>query len=175
MQQNEELYYLIAGFIYDWCDIELFCDEFYKMYDLESQYCATNKAEEQALKELDMMTGRFSEFDEDFKKAPNVFFKEGEIRQKAEEIFRLFSNIKISKEEFFRFLKEQRGLNFPIGVDLGEGYVMCPNCSNAMKVDERQSVITCDNKYCIAKFINPLAKLTLAKIESAKYNSQEAD
>lgn len=46
MQQNEELYYLIAGFIYDWCDIELFCDEFYKMYDLESQYCATNKAEE---------------------------------------------------------------------------------------------------------------------------------
>ena len=36
MQQNEELYYLIAGFIYDWYDIELFCDEFYKMYDLES-------------------------------------------------------------------------------------------------------------------------------------------
>jgi len=106
MQQNEELYYLIAGFLSDWCDIELFCDEFYKMYDLESQYCATNKAEEQALKELDMMASRFSEFDEDFKKAPNVFFKEGEIRQKAEEIFRLFSNIKISKEKFFRFLKE---------------------------------------------------------------------
>ena len=115
----------MSEFLYDWCDIELFCDEFYKMYDLESQYCATNKAEEQALKELDMMAGRFSEFDEDFKKAPNVFFKEGEIRQKAEEIFRLFSNIKISKEEFFRFLKEQRGLDFPIGVDLGEGYVMC--------------------------------------------------
>ena len=64
-------------------------------------------------------------------------------------------------------MKEQRGLNFPIGVDLGEGYVMCPNCSNAMKVDERQSVITCDNKYCIAKLINPLAKLTLAEIQNA--------
>ena len=48
---------------------------------------------------------------------------------------------------------------------------MCPNCSNAMKVDGRRSVITCDNKYCITKFIKPLAKLTFAEIESEKYNT----
>ena len=103
MQQNEGLYYLIAGFLSDWCDIELFCDEFYKMYDLESQYCATNKAEEQALKELDMMAGRFSEFDEDFKKAPNVFFKEGEIRQRQKKFFDYFLISKFQKRNFLDF------------------------------------------------------------------------
>lgn len=61
MQQNEGLYYLIAGFLSDWCDIELFCDEFYKMYDLESQYCATNKAEEQAKEKLSDQCGVWSE------------------------------------------------------------------------------------------------------------------
>lgn len=51
-----------------------------------------------------------------------------------------------------------RGIHEKTAIILEDGWVMCPECSNAMKADPNIGEIICDNIHCQMKLNNPYAK-----------------
>lgn len=67
--------------------------------------------------------------------------------------------IKLTRHQYMDIFPEYQIANLEIGKDIGEGYVICPNCGNAYNA-KNQGVICCENKCCKKIFNNPLAKKT---------------
>ena len=42
-----------------------------------------------------------------------------------------------------------------LGLDIGEGWVMCPRCDEAFKVDKKREIIFCPSKHCGIFMKNP--------------------
>jgi len=82
MKEREQLWYLINGLLDGTYNINVFCDEFTRIYDLELDYDTLVGFEIQEMNELSTMTARFSDSKEDLK-IPNVYFSEEEIREKV--------------------------------------------------------------------------------------------
>lgn len=60
-----------------------FCNEFYRLYDLEIDYDTLTKEERQTFHELSHIRGRFSQYEEDFKSCSDFFCTKAQVRQKA--------------------------------------------------------------------------------------------
>lgn len=90
----------------------------------------------------------------------NSFFEDGDLE--AEKIFtEVYQKIKA----FHNFKDEEdikkmynRGIHEKTATILEDGWVMCPECFNAMKADPNIGEIICDNIYCQTKLNNPYAK-----------------
>jgi len=85
MTAKEQLWYLINGVIDGVYEINTFCDEFYRIYNFETDKAKLTKQESRAFEELFHMAARFSDFEEDLK-LPNVFYSGEEILQKVKEV-----------------------------------------------------------------------------------------
>lgn len=79
---KRRLYQLMDMFLAKQLSASVFCDEFYYSYDLEIDYDTLTPEEYTAFSELKKVSGRFSQFDEDFEKYPGVYYNEAELKQK---------------------------------------------------------------------------------------------
>ena len=78
----------LSGFI----DASTFCDEFYYSYSLKISDDVLNRLEKKYFSELDKVSSRFSEFEEDLKKYPGTYFNEDQLRDKIIETKEGLSN-----------------------------------------------------------------------------------
>ncbi len=85
MTGKEQLWYLINGILEGAYDVETFCDEFTRIYDLEIDYETLSKTEKKEFGDLSEMTARFSNDDEELK-IPNMYYSTEEVLQKVNEI-----------------------------------------------------------------------------------------
>lgn len=85
MTEKEQLWYLIDKLIEKEYQVNTFCDEFTRIYDLEIEYDELSPQENQLFSELSSMTGRFSD-DEEELKISNMYFGADDIIDKVKEI-----------------------------------------------------------------------------------------
>ena len=67
MTEKEQLWYLIRGLMEGTYEIETFCSEFTRIYNLETDYEKLSRDENTRFKELRNMTARFSDDEEELK------------------------------------------------------------------------------------------------------------
>lgn len=82
MTEKEKLYYLINGVLNGSYQIEVFCNEFTRIYNLEVDYSQLSKEENIEFSDLSDMAGRFSDNEENLK-IPNMFFSKEDIWKKV--------------------------------------------------------------------------------------------
>ena len=85
MTAREQLWYLINGVLTGSYEVKTFCDEFYRIYNFETDKAELTERENKEFRELFEMAARFSDFEEDLK-LPNVFYSGEEILQKVREV-----------------------------------------------------------------------------------------
>ena len=86
MTDAEKLWQLVEDLLFDKCDINTFCEEFAKLYNLETDYRTLSKDERSNFMDLCEIAARFSD-DENDLALPNVYFGEKQIRDRAQEIY----------------------------------------------------------------------------------------
>ncbi|MBL0743091.1 hypothetical protein [Chryseolinea lacunae] len=79
---KRRLYQLIDMFLAKQITASVFCDEFYCSYDLEIDYDTLSPLEYSAFSELEKVSSRFSQFNEDLGKYPGVYYNNEELKQK---------------------------------------------------------------------------------------------
>jgi hypothetical protein len=79
---KRRIYQLIEMYLKEKIDEAAFCDDFYYSYDLELDYETLTQDECRAFHELSEITSRFSEFDEDIKNYPGVYYTKEELQKK---------------------------------------------------------------------------------------------
>lgn len=87
MKKREQLWKLIYDLIKDQIDIITFCRDFTRIYDLEIDYDELSEEEEAVFDELCTTTARFTEFEEDLIKYPNVYYSENDVREEAKKVY----------------------------------------------------------------------------------------
>lgn len=85
MTGKESLWYLINGLLKGSYTINIFCNEFTRIYDLEIDYDELSPDENYEFGKLCEMTARFSS-DEEELKTSNIYCSENEIRDKVKSI-----------------------------------------------------------------------------------------
>ena len=82
MTEKEQLWYLINGLLNNLYDIRIFCSEFARIYDLETDYEQLTEQENNEFRDLSEMAGRFSD-DEEELKIPNMYYSKENILDKV--------------------------------------------------------------------------------------------
>lgn len=85
MTSKEQLWYLIKGVVNGSYQVNIFCDEFTRVYYFETDYEALTEHEQYMFSEMAKMAVRYSEYEEDLK-IPHLYFSDEEIISKAKEI-----------------------------------------------------------------------------------------
>lgn len=88
MTAREQLWYLINGVLSGSYEVKTFCDEFYRIYNFETDKAELTEQENKEFRELFEMAARFSDFEEDLK-LPNVYYSWEEILAKVKEVQKL--------------------------------------------------------------------------------------
>lgn len=88
MTKREQLWYLIVEVMKGAYDINTFCSEFTRIYNLEIDYNELTDEENCQFSDLCEMAERFSDKKEELK-IPNMYFSEKEIINKVKEIKKL--------------------------------------------------------------------------------------
>lgn len=89
----KKLWYLINGVVDGSYEVKIFCDEFYRIYNFETDKTQLTDKEKSEFEELFCMVARFSEFEEDLK-IPNVYFSKEEVLAKAKKVQNMKSETK---------------------------------------------------------------------------------
>lgn len=90
MTDRQKLWMLIQNLIKGKIKIADFCNDFVIAYNLETNYDELSEEEHLAFHELNTTAARFSEFEEDFVKYPNVYYSEDDVRAEAKKVFLQF-------------------------------------------------------------------------------------
>lgn len=85
MTNKEKIIYLINGVINNSYDIETFCDEFTRIYDLEINYKELTDMERKELHDLCEMASRYSGNEYELS-IPNMYCSRTEILKKVTEV-----------------------------------------------------------------------------------------
>lgn len=86
------LYTLIKQFINRSISIEEFCNKYYIIYNLETDFDQLSKLENKLYDQMDEVVSRYSPYEDEREKYPNVYTNEFEIRRKASEIFHILDS-----------------------------------------------------------------------------------
>ena len=86
MKPKDQLMFLLEHYINGHYTVDVFVDEFYRIYNFEVEDSCLSQLELSLLMELSTMTGRFSSSEEDLK-IPNVYFNEEDIKTKASVVY----------------------------------------------------------------------------------------
>ena len=92
MTKREWLWRLIHNITDGQISIVTFCRDFTRIYNLEVDYDELSKEEHLAFGALSAIAGRFSEFEEDLEKYPDVYASEADVRAQAKKILSQFPN-----------------------------------------------------------------------------------
>lgn len=76
---KRRLYWLMEQYLSGKISERFFCDEFYYSYDLELNYDDLSSLEKNCFSELNKVTSRFSEFEEDHKLDTKAFFSKSDL------------------------------------------------------------------------------------------------
>jgi hypothetical protein len=79
---KRRIYQLIDMYLSDKINESTFCHEFYCSYDLELDYDSLREDEHKVFYELSEIASRFSEFEEDIRKYPGVYYTKEDLRKK---------------------------------------------------------------------------------------------
>ena len=82
---KRRLYWLMDSYLSDKIDERTFCDEFYYSYSLEISDDDLSELEKKVFPELDTVSSRFSEFEEDHKLDARAFYTKDQLYQKIQE------------------------------------------------------------------------------------------
>lgn len=82
---KRRIYQLIGMYLAERINESTFCSDFVPSYDLELDYDTLTEDEYNAFYELSEIASRFSEFEEDIKKYPGVYYTKEELKQKIVE------------------------------------------------------------------------------------------
>ncbi len=97
---KRRIYQLIEMYLSNKINESTFCYEFYCSYDLELDYDSLLEDEYQAFYELSEITSRFSEFENDIKEHPGIYYSKEELRRKIietkEKLVKYFEKLKSS-------------------------------------------------------------------------------
>lgn len=85
MTEREQLWYLINGILSGAYDVKIFCSEFTRIYNLETDYEQLSEQENKEFTDLCEMAGRFSDNEEELK-IPNMYYSKEEIFVKVKMI-----------------------------------------------------------------------------------------
>ena len=88
MTAREQLWYLIKGVVNSSYEVTIFCDEFERIYNFETDEEQLSEQERSMFRSLFKMASRFSEFEEDLK-IPNVYFNKEDICNAAKSILQI--------------------------------------------------------------------------------------
>jgi hypothetical protein len=96
------IYQLIDMYLDKKINESTFCHEFYCSYDLELDYDTLTEDEYKAFYELSEIAIRFSEFEEDIKKYPGIYYTKEELKKKItetrEKLVKSFEELKSSDD-----------------------------------------------------------------------------
>jgi hypothetical protein len=102
-KDKRRIYQLIDMYLAEKIDEATFCSDFIPSYDLELDYDTLTDEEHQALSELGKIASRFSEFEEDIKKYPGIYYTKNELKKKIIEtkrkLERYFNELKTNDEQ----------------------------------------------------------------------------
>ncbi len=98
---KRRIYQLIDMYLAKKIDEITFCSDFVSSYDLELDYETLTEEEHIAFSELGKIASRFSEFEEDIKKYPGIYYTKDDLMQKIIE----------TKEKLVKFFKELKSNN----------------------------------------------------------------
>ena len=76
-----------------------FCDEYYYSYSLEIYNEMLSDVEQKAFSELSLVSGRFSDLEEDIKRYPGTYFTEEDLRKKVQETREKLQGVALEKTE----------------------------------------------------------------------------
>jgi hypothetical protein len=93
---KRRIYQLIEMYLAEKIDEAAFCSDFVPSYDLELDYDTLTEEEHSAFSELGKVASRFSEFEEDIKKYPGIYFTKEELKK----------NIIETKEKLKKYFEE---------------------------------------------------------------------
>jgi hypothetical protein len=100
---KRRIYQLIDMYLSGKINESTFCHEFYCSYDLELDYNTLTEDEYKSFYELSEITIRFSEFEEDIKKYPGVYYTKNELKKKIIEtkrkLERYFNELKTNGQQ----------------------------------------------------------------------------
>jgi len=86
MKPKEQLMYLLEHYNSGDYTVDVFVDEFYRIFNFETDDSDLSPQEISLFSELSLITGRFSSYEEDLK-IPNAYFSETDVKKKATEIY----------------------------------------------------------------------------------------
>ncbi|HYC29519.1 MAG TPA: colicin immunity domain-containing protein [Chitinophagaceae bacterium] len=89
---KRRLYELMDMYLSGQINAWTFCEEYHDCFGLEVDLKTLTKREEDAFTALSTVAGRFSKFEEDFKRYPGVYFTEEQLRQKVIETVELLKS-----------------------------------------------------------------------------------
>lgn len=103
---KRRLYQLMDMYLTKFITAPIFCDEFYYSYDLEIDFDTLTKLEHETFSELSAISSRFSQFEDDLKNYPEVYYSEDELRKK------IIETKEKLKDEFNDFYNQLQKNNF---------------------------------------------------------------
>lgn len=80
---KKRLYWLMDQYVLKKISAPTFCNEYYYCYSLELDTDTLDSREKEAFYALTNVVDRFSEFEEDHKKLPGVYFTEDQLQKKV--------------------------------------------------------------------------------------------
>jgi len=86
MDEREQLNYLLEHYYKGNYAIDVFVEEFHRIYNLELDSETIPHEEYSLMGELSVIVGRFSPFEEDLA-ITNVYFNENDVKKKATEVY----------------------------------------------------------------------------------------
>lgn len=156
MTAKEQLWYLINGAIDGSYEVNTFCEEFYRIYNFETDKAELTEKENKAFDELFAMVARFSEFEEDLN-LPNMYFSGEEILAKVREVQKLkcwIAHFKDARHDVdIEILdtedpsRTERPLRFAV-----DGIRFCASDISCIYLAEEAQYPEAAEKFCILKY-----------------------
>jgi len=87
MSIKEQLYYLLREYRKGNYSTPIFCEQFTVIYCHQRHEAELNKREEELFENLNEVTSRYSEFDDDIKMYPGVYKTEHDVKNKVEDVY----------------------------------------------------------------------------------------
>lgn len=79
---KRRLYWLIDQYLSEQINGWTFCNEYYYSYSLEIKSCDLTDIEQSAFSELDKISSRYTDVQEDLLKYPGTYYNEEQLKQK---------------------------------------------------------------------------------------------
>jgi hypothetical protein len=82
---KDEIYQLIIRYLSDTITVQVFCDSFYREYDLELDSNTLTEHEKHVFASLNDVVSRFTDSENDLRNYPDVYYGQSQLTQQVRE------------------------------------------------------------------------------------------